>query len=541
MEYKIDSFNTLIITPSISFQKSNSLNSLTGENTLKGNQVISQTDNFNQSSNSGYNLNNNILFRHSFAKKGRSLSLNLTTGYNNRVGDTYLNADNQSFGDNGNTNDSLRQFSDKLSNGYQLSANISYTEPVGKKGQLQFNYRPSFSMNHSNQETFQFAPDQDKYSLFDTSLSNKFDNNYTTQNGGVNYRFNNKKNQFSMGVSYQGADLSSEQIFPTATTIKRSFTNILPNAMWNSKLSTKSSIRLSYRTSTSAPSISQLQDVINNNNPIQLSTGNPDLQQQYTHNIIARYTYTNASNGLSLLGNVFMQKTNDYIANATIIPNADTVLSNTIVLLKGGQLMKPVNLDGYWNVRSFFTFGMPLKFIKSNLNWNAGYSYSKIPGVINGITNSSASQTYNAGAVLGSNISEYVDFTLSYTANFNQVNNSIQPDLNTHYFSQTAGARINLLSKSGWVFQNDLNNQSYRGLTDGYNQNFWLWNMSIGKKFLKGQNGELKLSVFDLLKQNQSISRSVEETYIEDVQTQVLPQYFMLTFTYRIRNFGRKK
>ena len=94
------------------------------------------------------------------------------------------------------------------------------------------------------------------------------------------------------------------------------------------------------------------------------------------------------------------------------------------------------------------------------------------------------------------------------------------------------------MSKNGWFLQNDLNNQLYSGLTAGYNQNYFLWNMSAGKKFLKNQRGELKASVFDLLKQNRSISRNVNETYIEDVRNQVLQQYFMLTFSYSLRNFG---
>jgi vacuolar-type H+-ATPase subunit D/Vma8 len=62
--------------------------------------------------------------------------------------------------------------------------------------------------------------------------------------------------------------------------------------------------------------------------------------------------------------------------------------------------------------------------------------------------------------------------------------------------------------------------------------------MAAGKKILKDQKGELKLSVFDLLKQNRSINRNVTGEYIEDVQNQVLQQYFMLTFTYNLRNFG---
>jgi hypothetical protein len=101
-----------------------------------------------------------------------------------------------------------------------------------------------------------------------------------------------------------------------------------------------------------------------------------------------------------------------------------------------------------------------------------------------------------------------------------------------------AGLQLNLLSKQGWFFQNDLNNQYYNGLTESFNQNYFLWNMSVGRKFLKGQKGELKLSVFDLLKQNRSISRTITSERIEDEQNQVLQQYFMMTFSYNLRNFG---
>ena len=109
------------------------------------------------------------------------------------------------------------------------------------------------------------------------------------------------------------------------------------------------------------------------------------------------------------------------------------------------------------------------------------------------------------------------------------------------YLSQSAGVQLNLLSKKGWFIQNDLNHQRYSGLSDGFNQNYWLWNAGIGKKFLKKQQAELKLTVFDLLKQNQSITRTVTESYISDVQNQVLQQYFMLTFTYNLKNFGTAK
>ena len=165
-------------------------------------------------------------------------------------------------------------------------------------------------------------------------------------------------------------------------------------------------------------------------------------------------------------------------------------------------------------------------------------TYSNTPGLINNVRNNSKSTTYNAGVVVASNISEFIDFNVSYSVNLNNVKNSIQPQLNNKYVQQSAGVQLNLLNKKGWFIQNDVSNQSYSGLTGGFNQNYWLWNAGIGKKFLKKQQAELKLTVFDLLKQNQSITRTATDSYIQDVQNQVLRQYFMLTFTYRLKNFG---
>jgi hypothetical protein len=180
-----------------------------------------------------------------------------------------------------------------------------------------------------------------------------------------------------------------------------------------------------------------------------------------------------------------------------------------------------------------------VKFIKSIVNWNAGLSYTHLPGLLNNVENISKTYNYNLGAVLASNISEYIDLTLSYSASINTVKNSVEPNLNNNYFQQTAGFNANLLTKSGFFFRNDLSNQYYSGLTGANNTNYWLWNIAIGKKFLKKQAGELALSVFDLLKQNQSITRNVTASYIQDVNNQVLTQYFMLTFTYKLRNFGK--
>jgi uncharacterized membrane protein YgcG len=539
MEYRIDSNNMLIISPSLSFQKNKSVSNTFAQNYYDlTTGLLTRTINDFNSINSGYNFNNNITYRHAFAKRGRSISLNLNTSLNKRDGDSYQESAITDFADGGQS-DTLLQYYNNRTTGRTISTNIIYTEPIGQKGQLQFNYNPSFTKNTADKQNYQFDEFSGKYSDFDTTLSNKFDNTYNTHNGGVTYRIGDRDNQFSAGLSYQHSSLESEQLFPEVTSIDRTFSNILGNIQLRRKISTRSSIRLFYRGGVSAPSVNQLQNVIDNSNILYFTTGNPDLNQQYQHTLSARYTFTNTQLGQSLFANVFVQKTSDYITNAVFTAiNGDSLIAPGIVLNEGSQLSKPVNLDGYWSLRSFFTFGQPLKALKVNINVNAGFTYSKTPGISNNLETMTNTYNYSTGAVVASNVSEYIDFNLSYTANFNRVRNSDRPQLNSNYITQTAGIQFNLLSKKGWFLQNDLNNQSYSGLTEGYNQSFWLWNASIGKKLLKKKQGELKLSVFDLLKQNQSIIRTVNGFEITDERNTVLQQYFMLTFTYSLKNFG---
>ncbi len=542
MEYKIDDKNSLIFTPSVSFQKNMSSNIVDGTKYNTPTDLISTINSNANNSTTGYNTNNNLLFRHAFAKKGRTISFNLNAAFNHKDGSNYLNSETRLYTAGVVTFDSTtNQFTDQLVNGHTYSASVAYTEPIGKKGQLQINYSPSVTKNKSDQEVFQYENASQKYSRFDTAYSNKFDNTTSSQSVNASYRVGDRDNMFSVGLSYKYLELNSDQEFPQMVSVNKHFNNVLPNLMWRKKISPKSTINIMYRASTNAPSISQLQNVINNSNTIQLSTGNPDLKQQVSNTLSTRYTFTNTQKGQTLFANLFLQQASNYIATATYTATADSNLNNTVVLYKGSQLTKPTNLNGYLSLRSFLTWAMPVKAIKSNLNLNAGYTYSKTPGLNNNISGFSNNSTYTAGLGVTSNISQYVDFNVSYNASITNTKNTIDASKNTNYTTQTASASLNLLDKKGWFVQNDAVMTAYNGLGAGFNQTYVLWNAGIGKKFLKNQAGELKLSVFDILKQNQSITRTVDPTYIEDVRNQVLKQYFMLTFTYKLKNFGTAK
>lgn len=541
LNYKIDDKNSLMISPNLSYQSTKSFSDISGINAYTPAELISKSASNSNGDNSGYNFSNNILYRHSFAKKGRTISVNFNTALNRRAGDTYILNTNEYYKTTGNISDTLQQYTDLVTNGYQFSGNIAYTEPIGKKGQLQFNYSPSYSKSKADQEVFQYDYNGGKYTVFDNNLSNVFDNITTKQSVGASYRKGDRDNMISVGVNYQYTELHSDQTYPVLASVSKNFNNILPNLMWRKKINAKNSIRLFYRATTNTPSVSQLQDVYNNSNQLFVSTGNTDLKQQVGNMISARYQFANTAKGKSFFANIFLQQNSNYITNAIYTASRDSVLNSSVTLYKGSQLSKPVNMNGQWSLRSFLTYAMPLKFMKSNLSINGGLSYNNTPGLNNNIKTTTKSYTYNAGAVLASNISEFVDFNLNYSVNFNDAKNSIQPQLNNKYINQSAGVQVNLLNKKGWFMQNSVSNESYSGLTDGFNQNYWLWNAGIGKKFLKKQAGELKLTVFDLLKQNQSIQRTVSDSYIQDVQNLVLQQYFMLTFTYSLKNFGTAK
>ena len=261
------------------------------------------------------------------------------------------------------------------------------------------------------------------------------------------------------------------------------------------------------------------------------------MKQEYSHNVGLRYSLTKPTKARSFLTFINLSYTQNPIGTSTFIAQRPTTLANGYVLQQGVQLTQPVNYDNSLSFRTFITGGMPLSIIKSQVNLNTSISYSRTPGLINGTLNLANQYSASEGIVLSSNISEKLDFNLGYNIAFNKQDNTVQTQSNSSYTVQTGNARLNWIFGKGFVYRTDVSYSSYSGLAAGYNQQFTLWNMELGKKFLKNQNGELKVSVFDLLNQNNSITRTLSETYREDVRSLVLRQYFMLTFTYTLRNF----
>lgn len=540
LEYKIDSNNSIQLKSNMNFNDGNSVNGVAGANSTDLKNLISKTQYTNLGNSNSNSLGNELLLRHRFAKKGRTVSLGINSNLNHSENVTHHDAEDVFF-KGGAMFDTTRQKTNQESHTNSYGFSFAYTEPITQKMQMEINYRPSFQKSVADYRTLNFDNGTSEYSKMDTALSNKYNNQYNRQNVGLRIRRGDRKNMISAGINYQYSKLAGAQDFPYQSDISHTYSDILGSVYSRLQLSKQTNLRIYYRGSADAPSIGQLQDVINTNNSFFYSTGNPDLKEQYSHSLGFRFRTAQPKGGKSFFAGLRYNANNNYVTNATYIASEDSVLAGGVVLRKGSQLSKPINLDNSVSANSFMNFGMPLKFIKSNLSLNGGFGYSNRPGLLNGVKNISKGLNYNFGISLSSNISEFVDFDINYGANVNRVKNTLRPTLNNNYFSQHAGISLKLFTKKGLFFTNDVSNESTSGLSQGFNQSYWLWNMAAGQKFLKGNRGELKLSVFDLLKQNQSISRNVTESYVQDLQSQVLQRYFMLTFTYKLRSFGNAK
>ncbi|MFW5762132.1 MAG: outer membrane beta-barrel protein, partial [Cyclobacteriaceae bacterium] len=453
---------------------------------------------------------------------------------------TQLMAENLFFNQQNFLSDTLDQLSDQVNDGYGYGADFRYTEPVGNKGLLMGSYEYNFRHSENDKITNNYNEASNSYNLLDSTLSNNFASDYIRQSAGISFRFRERKISFFTGLDFQWAQLSNQQFFPATNQQQFNFQNLIPMVMLRYDLGNNKNLRLFYRPRTNEPSISQLQNVVDNTNPLQISMGNPDLNQEYTHNLFVRYAASNPERSSTFFAMLGGSVTQDNITNATLIAQKDTLLFNDFLLTRGSQFSQPVNLDGFWSLRSFMTYGVPFAPIKSNLNFNLSANYTATPGIVNGNKNLAKATLLGAGLVISSNISEKVDFTITSQSNYNIVLSSLQQQTNNNYFNQSTSFDLNLIFPWGIVLRSNLNHQLFRGLSDGFDQDFLLWNMSLGKKLFKNERGELALTIFDLLNQNTSINRIVTDAYLEDVRTNVLQQYVMLTFTYQIRSFREK-
>ncbi|WP_139307879.1 outer membrane beta-barrel protein [Pontibacter flavimaris] len=535
LQYNINENNRLLVRPNISIQRSQSF---TGRNasTIANGEELTNSINSDNADNTTLNISNNILYSHRFGDSGRILTVDIDTRYTDTDGDTYQLENTANLMDP-ERDVTRNQFINLDRSNLAWSGNLDYSQRLGENSRLQLEYNISNRNNDSDRRTYDYVENESAYNSFNAPLSNTFQSDYVAQRFGPSYQYRTDKTTFQLNARYQYATLRGESQFPEQYPVKRDYNNVLPSAEYEYKFSKSTNLRINYSTSTNEPSVEQLQNVLDISNPLQPRIGNPELDQEYQNRLFMRFRNFNAETNKVFFMGVFGTMTQNYVTNSIYTRDVPFELPENYTYRPGSRFSRPVNLDGYWSVRSFFNYGQPINFISSNLNLNGSVGYSRTPGMIDEEINYANNTNFRAGLNLSSNISENVDFNLSTTGSYNLVENTLRTNQNNNFYNHSTNLRLNTIIWKGIVYRTELNHQYNTGLSAGVDNSYLLWNMSLGKKIFKNQQGEISLSVNDLLKQNVSIQRNIAADYVEDVQSSVLQRYFMLTFTYNLRKF----
>ena len=539
LEYNIDSMNSILYTPSLTFQHSTGrsidTNHITGvKGDISALAIAGLTSNTNERN--GFNLNNNLLYRRKFKKPGRTFTLGLNNSLNDSKGDGTSYAPLTFYNNDGTIqrtqNQNIQNDQTTKSNNNVIST--SYTEPIGNNKILELNYAYTNNQQTSDRNAYDYNPITDKFDLVNRRQTNSFENDFLAHRYGANFRVQTPKYNFQLGGAAQSSLLTNNSIRPiglngkdSAINIRQSAINFFPTANFNYNFSRTKNLRLFYRGRTNQPSATQLQPVLDVSDQLSIRQGNPLLRQEFSNSVNLGYNTFNASTFRYFNGNLNLGQTSDKIVNSI-----DS-------LGKGVQLITPVNMGGVYNASSYMTLGIPFRKIKgSSVNFTNSISYGRDASKIYKVTNFTKSFTVSQSAGLNMDFKNKFNFGLTGRLAYNSARYSVQSSQNSQFYTQTYSTNLNYFIQKTLILSTDFNYIVNTGRAAGFNQTIPLWNAGIAKQFFKKKNGEVKLSVNDVLNQNQSITTSQTENYFENVKTVVLKRYFMLTYTYNLNRAG---
>lgn len=529
LEQEIDSFQSIRLRSGFGYTETewntSNFSKAFSENGILENQSLRE----NTSTGENLNINANLLYRKKFRKKGRFFSANFDFGLLDNEDEGKLNAINDFFNLGGGANttksDTLQQENLQEFRRQNLGFGLSFTEKIGKGKYLELNYGWQRRSDEVNREVFDLFGPTDNNRQFNELLSNQYESAYTYNRGGINFRLNKKKYNFSTGLSLQHSQLNGKLLL-SEIDINNSFVNVLPNLRMQFNFATGRNLRFRYETSVREPSIEQLQPVVDNSSPLNIYVGNPDLRPEYTHDFTLNYLSFNQLTLANFFGFFNFRYTRNKISESQLIDDR-FVITRT-----------PVNVVRDYNLNGSFSYSTPVRLIKSRINIRTDLFYVNGISLVNAVENNTNRLNASIDLRLENRFKETIDVSIGAKYGYNQTTYSIDDNLDQQFWNQTYYTDLSLNLPKGFTLSTNFDFEIFNGRASGFNQNVPLWHAAISKFVFKDQRGELKFSVFDLLNQNIGITRRAEVNFVEDVRIKSLGRYFMLSFTYTLKGLG---
>jgi Outer membrane protein beta-barrel family/Carboxypeptidase regulatory-like domain len=542
MEYKPDTINYLKVTPTFSYAGTNT-NESEDVNFMRNGSTSSAYSSLTNGNSHSPTYGFTALYNRRLGHR-RNLSININL--NSSTNRSYQNPvyDFTAGVPTAPANQVINTFSRTNSFG----TNVSYLQPVGKLSYLEFNYAFNRSVTDNNKQADTLFDDANFAFKSDSALSNLYNYTFTTNKFGLNYRFIQKKYNYTLGVGVQPGVLDGNSPVTGVETHISTF-NVIPTARFVYNFSRSKAFSVNYNGSSSTPSFSQLQPVVDFSNALYPVEGNPNLKPQFTNNLSIRYNNFSFATGDVFFANLQYQKISNYVATNTItFPSKYTLdkrFQNTI-------LTQYLNADGYYTASGRLTYAKPWDNRKFTLTFNGTVTYTNNVGYLTNV-DTTGTQTMEKNIaknlVLTPELRFRVDITDKIDAQIltnyavNKTDNSVQNPL----LSGSANVRTWNIGLNGknyfgdWTFSYDYTkatNYGYASNIQVTNPN--ILNLYVERRFMKDHRGTIRLSAFDLFNENTGFTSTTTASAITESHVNRLSRYYLATFTLRLQKFAGK-
>jgi hypothetical protein len=535
--YDADSMNQLQLSSSISIQRSNNNSQDTAATQTLLNSGVnylgSRTETNNSVRQTGFNLNNQLEWRHRFTKPRRTLQLSLSQTAHKENSPGGISSVLNTFDHTGSPLQNIvtnQQFS-QGTNGQGYGTTLLYTEPIAQYQTLAFTYSFNTQLEKSDKKSSDYDSATGQFDKENPLTTNRFNNHNTSHRIEGAYNMNSKTVNYQLGVGWQYSTTDNLNFSP-ASHIKQHFTNLFPRAMLSFNLAQGKNLSFNYSGSSSAPSIDQLQPLPDLSNPLLVKTGNPDLKQQFSHAVGANYNVYNTKTFTGIMLSMQADMTQNQI------------VSSSTLLAGGVQQLQYLNINGAYHVGTMATYSFGLgskKAMQSNGSVGTNLRYGHDIGMVNGAQNISNSITW--GQQLKLNYSAGTRFIGEFTGgiDYTGYQYSIRPEQNTRSWSQNATVNINYELPLGINIQSSymFTHMGTSGLLPS--QSTGVLNAAIYKRLFAKQQWQLRVSGFDLLNTNRNYTQTAAANYIYSQQTNLLQRMLLVSLVYDIKFFPNLK